>query len=167
MKNLTMDEIIESLNLVPLVEEGGMVAETYLSEEMYGERHCGSAIYYFLTDKSFSHLHKLSADEVWHFYYGDPVEIIQIDDATGEGGAHKLGVDLANGEKPQVVVKKNVWQGARLIPGGKHGFTLMGTTMSPSFMMEDFVFGPQDEMLKKFPQHETDILKVSGEKIYK
>lgn len=167
MKNLTVDAIIETLHLVPLVEEGGLVAETYLSEEVHGNRRCGSAIYYFLTENSFSHLHKLSADEIWHFYYGDPVELIQIDDETGEGSIHKLGLDLLNNERPQVVVKKNVWQGARIIPNGTYGFTLMGTTMSPAFIAADFIFGEQQEMLEKFPQHKENILKVTGEKIYK
>ena len=145
MTQLTMEDIIKTLNLVPLSEEGGLVAETYQSEETYENRKVGSAIYYFLTENSFSHLHKLSADEMWHFYYGDPVEIIQIDDATGEKS----------------------WQGARIIPGGKMGFTLMGTTMSPSYMDNDFIFGSREEMIKKFPEHAEDIEKVTGELVYK
>ena len=166
MTQLTIEDIIEKLNLVPLSEEGGLVAETYQSEETYENRKVGSAIYYFLTENSFSHLHKLSADEMWHFYYGDPVEIIQIDDETGEKSIHKLGVDLLNGETPQVLVKKNVWQGARIIPGGTMGFTLMGTTMSPSYMDNDFIFGSREEMIKKFPEHKQDIEKVTGELVY-
>ncbi len=167
MKKLTMDEIIETLNLVPLSEEGGLVAETYKSEEVYKQRFCGSAIYYFLTKESFSHLHKLSADEMWHFYYGDPVELIQINDETGEKSVHHLGMDLLEGERPQVLVKKNTWQGARIIEGGEYGFTLMGTTMSPSYMDDDFIFGSQEEMLERFPEHEEDIKKVTGKLIYK
>ena len=80
---LSPEEIIQLLHLTPLTGEGGMVAETYTSEEVYGNRRCGSAIYYMLTKNSFSHLHMLSADEIWHFYYGDPVELIQIRDCDG------------------------------------------------------------------------------------
>lgn len=166
MKQLTKEEIIKALNLVPLSEEGGLVAETYKSEEMYGNRNVGSAIYYFLTEQSFSHLHKLSADEVWHFYYGDPVEIIQINETTGEKTVHKLGIDLLDGQKPQVLIEKNTWQGARIIEGGQVGFTLMGTTMSPGYMENDFIFGSREEMLKNFPEHKEDIEKVTGTLIY-
>lgn len=167
MKKLSMDDIIQTLHLIPLSKEGGLVAETYLSKEIYENRKCGSAIYYFLTNESFSHLHKLSADEMWHYYYGDPVELIQIEDATGIHTNHILGIDLVNGERPQILVKKNTWQGARIIAGGEYGFTLMGTTMSPSYMDNDFIFGSQEELLKKFPAYEEDIKKVSGTLIYK
>ena len=59
---MSPEDIIQLLHLTPLTEEGGMVAETYTSEEIYKNRRCGSAIYYMLTRDSFSHLHMLSAD---------------------------------------------------------------------------------------------------------
>ncbi|WP_000303699.1 MFS transporter, partial [Bacillus thuringiensis] len=167
MKKLTIEDVIKELNLVPLTEEGGLVAETYKSEEVYGNRKVGSAIYYFLTKDSFSHLHKLSADEMWHHYYGDPVEIVQIDDTTDEKINSKLGTNLLEGERPQVLVKKHTWQGARLMEGGEHGFALMGTTMSPSYMHNDYIYGKREELVEKFPQYEEDIIKVTGKLIYK
>ncbi|OFI46782.1 hypothetical protein BG262_03000 [Floricoccus penangensis] len=167
MDKMTIDEIIFTLNLVPLVNEGGLVAQTYLSEETYENRRCGSAIYYFLTKDSFSHLHKLSADEIWHYYYGDTVEILQIDDKTGQHKISKLGTNLLDGETPQVLIRKNTWQGARIKNGGAFGYTLMGTTMSPSYMEKDFILGEQKEMLKRFPNISEEIKKFTGEKIYK
>ena len=65
---LSAEDVIQALGLTPLAGEGGMVAETYSSEELYENRRCGSAIYYMLTGDAFSHLHMLSADEIWHFY---------------------------------------------------------------------------------------------------
>ena len=112
---MSPEEIIQLLHLTPLTGEGGMVAETYTSEEVYGNRRCGSAIYYMLTKNSFSHLHMLSADEIWHFYYGDPVELIQIRDCDGRRSVSVLGQDIRNGERPQILVEKNSWQGARLL----------------------------------------------------
>lgn len=164
---LTADEIIQILHLTPLAEEGGMVAETYASEEIYKNRRCGSAIYYLLTGDAFSHLHMLSADEIWHFYYGDPVELIQIRDRDGRKTVSVLGMDIRKGERPQILVEKNSWQGARLLPGGKSGFALMGTTMSPSYLEGDFVRADRETLIRRFPEHEKEIKKMTGELVYR
>ena len=164
---MSPEDIIQLLHLTPLTEEGGMVAETYTSEEIYKNRRCGSAIYYMLTRDSFSHLHMLSADEVWHFYYGDPVELIQIRDCDGRKTVSVLGTDLRNGERPQILVEKNSWQGARLLPGGKSGFALMGTTMSPSYLEEDFIQADREALIRRFPDHEEEIKKVTGRLVYR
>ncbi len=164
---MSPEEIIQLLHLTPLTEEGGMVAETYTSEEVYGNRRCGSAIYYMLTKNSFSHLHMLSADEIWHFYYGDPVELIQIRDCDGRRTVSVLGQDIRNGERPQILVEKNSWQGARLLPGGRFGFALMGTTMSPSYLEGDFIRAARETMIRRFPDCEKEIKKVTGELVYR
>jgi hypothetical protein len=62
-------------------------------------------------------MHRLASDEVFHFYLGDPVEMLQL----GPDGSHRvvaIGTDLAAGERPQVVVPRGVWPGARLRAGG-------------------------------------------------
>lgn len=159
--------IIRTLGLTPLSEEGGLAAETYSSEEIYLNRRCGSAIYYMLCGNAFSHLHMLSADEIWHFYYGDPVELIQIRDSDGQKKVSVLGADILHGERPQILVEKNSWQGARLLPGGKHGFALMGTTMSPSYLAGDFKRADKEELIGRFPECRKDIEKVTGTLIYR
>lgn len=164
---LSPEEIIQALHLTPLTGEGGMVAETYTSEESYKNRRCGSAIYYLLTGDAFSHLHMLSADEIWHFYYGDPVELIRIRDRDGQKTVSVLGTDIRNGERPQILVEKNSWQGARLLPGGKYGFALMGTTMSPSYLEGDFVRADREALIRRFPEHEEEIKKVTGRLVYR
>lgn len=164
---LSLDDIIQTLGLTPLTGEGGLVAETYSSEEIYENRRCGSAIYYLLTADAFSHLHMLSADEIWHFYYGDPVELIQIRNRDGQKKVSVLGTDITSGERPQILAEKNCWQGARLIPGGKYGFALMGTTMSPSYLEGDFIKADRDDLIRRFPQHREDIEKVTGNLIYR
>jgi predicted cupin superfamily sugar epimerase len=81
-----------------------------------------------LTPDTFSALHRLASDEVFHFYLGDPVEMLQV----WPDGSHRvvlIGTDLAAGERPQVVVPRGIWQGARLRPGGR--FALLGTTVAP------------------------------------
>lgn len=168
---MTAAEIIELLGLIPLPEEGGYYKETYRSSDAgiptntYGalvtsKRLASTAIYYLVTPESFSALHRVKSDEIFHFYSGDPVEMIQI---TPEGEIKRIliGNNLANGEIPQVLVQKGVWQGTRLISGGK--WSLMGTTVAPGFEFEDFEAGTRAEMLKLFPQHREDIIRFTRE----
>src|SRR5271165_1096282 len=135
---MTADDVKHFLQLTPLDVEGGFFRETYrsrwqisaeyLPEGVRGARSLATAIYYMLTPESFSALHRLPGTEVFHFYLGDPVVMLQLlPDGTSQ--TIMLGPDLAGGQRPQVVVRGGVWQGSRLAPGGK--FALMGTTMSP------------------------------------
>jgi uncharacterized protein len=86
---ITAHDIITTLGLAPLPSEGGYYAETYRSA-------FGTAIYYLLTADSFSAMHRLPGDEIFHFYLGDPVEMLQLrPDGTGE--VLILGPDLLRG----------------------------------------------------------------------
>jgi predicted cupin superfamily sugar epimerase len=97
-----------------------------------------TSIYYLLTPDTFSAMHKLKGDEVYHFYLGDPVEMLNLY-PNSQWKTVKLGHDIANGATVQHVVPHGVWQGSRLIEGGK--FALMGTTMAPGFSFKDCSFG--------------------------
>jgi predicted cupin superfamily sugar epimerase len=154
-------EIIDLLDLKPLVGEGGFFAETYRGNESVaalpvryrGEpRSFSTAIYYLLTPESFSSLHRVESDEVFHFYLGDPVEMLQLfPDSSGK--VINLGTDLKAGQRPQVVVPREIWQGARLVDGGK--FALLGATVAPGFEYSDFESGRREPLLKLYPQYET------------
>jgi hypothetical protein len=121
---LTADQIITLLNLKPHPEEGGYFVETYRSTETLsrellpnrykGDRSFSTAIYYLLTPGTFSTIHQLRSDEVFHFYLGNPVEMIQLW-PDGSGRILILGFDILNGMEPQVIVPRGVWQGARLL----------------------------------------------------
>jgi predicted cupin superfamily sugar epimerase len=155
---VSVDQVISLLNLRPLPVEGGFYAETYRAAETipaaalparYGsDRPHGTAIYYFLTPELCSRLHRLRTDEVWHFYLGDPVELLQLlPDGTGQ--IVRVGTDLPAGQRPQVVVPRNAWMGARLQPGG--AFALLGTTMAPGFDPADFELGEREVLLQAYP----------------
>jgi predicted cupin superfamily sugar epimerase len=143
---MTAEQIIAHLGLAPLPREGGWFRETYradlewpagaLAPRHPGARAAGTAIYYLLTPDSFSALHRLPGDEVFHFYLGDPVEMLQLDPHSGAGRVVVLGNDLLAGQQPQAVVPGGVWQGSRLRPGG--AFALLGTTMAPGFDFADY-----------------------------
>lgn len=136
--------IIETLGLQPH-PEGGHFAEIWRADESitaahlparYGsDRSFGTAIYYLLGPGDISAMHRITSDEIFHFYLGDPVEQLQLyPDGTHQ--VVEIGPDLAAGQRPQVIVERGVWQGARVKPGGR--YALMGTTVAPGFDFADF-----------------------------
>jgi predicted cupin superfamily sugar epimerase len=155
---MTAEEVKRLLQLTPLELEGGFFRETYrsrwevsaeyLPKTTRGPRSIGTAIYYMITPESFSALHRLPGTEVFHFYMGDPVVMLQLH-PDGSSKKVTLGTDLACGHEPQVVVRGNVWQGSRLASGGQ--WALMGTTMSPGFDYADYVTGVRDELIAQYP----------------
>jgi predicted cupin superfamily sugar epimerase len=153
-------QIIEHLQLVPLAIEGGYFRETYRSElslsaralplEYGGDRNVSTAIYYLLTPDTFSAIHRVKSDEVFHFYAGDPIEMLQLD-ADGRGRIVTIGNDLAAGQLPQLVVPGGLWQGCRLIPGGN--WALMGCTVAPGFDYADFTAANRVDLIAQYPDH--------------
>jgi hypothetical protein len=101
---------------------GAALPERYISGRDVG-RAAGTAIFYLLEPETFSEMHRLASDEVFHFYLGDAVEMLQLY-PDGTGGRLVLGQDLAQGELVQTVVPQGVWQGSRLVEGGE--FALLG-----------------------------------------
>jgi predicted cupin superfamily sugar epimerase len=155
---MTADEVTQLLQLKPHPLEGGFFRETYrsrwmvsgeyLPQGMSGSRSIGTAIYYLITPESFSPLHKLSGTEIFHFYAGDPVLMLQLLH-DGNSRMVTMGNDLAAGQQPQVVVRGNVWQGCKLAPGGK--WALLGTTMSPGFDPADYEHGEAEALIGQYP----------------
>jgi predicted cupin superfamily sugar epimerase len=157
---LTAEEVIQLLDLKPLPQEGGFYRETYRSPAQMpasalprgytGARSLGTAIFYLLTSAqySFSAIHRVPGDEMFHFHLGDPVEMFLFNNEAGSTRV-VLGPDLRAGQQLQFVAPGGVWQGARLAPGGR--FALLGTTMSPGFDMVDFELGNREELLRQFP----------------
>lgn len=165
---LTADQIITLLNLKPHPEEGGYFVETYRSSETISEkalpshykgaRPFGTAIYYLLTPETFSSIHRLQSDEIFHFYIGDPIEMPQLF-PDGSGKVLILGSDILNGMQPQVFVPRGIWQGAKLLKGGK--YALLGTTVSPGFELADYEFGRRDELVKSYPKFQELIIALT------
>src|ERR1700744_2041825 len=142
---MTAEEVKQLLQLEPLSIEGGFFRETYrsrwnvsseyLPDGFGGSRSIGTAIYYMITPETFSTLHRLPGTEVFHFYLGDPVVMLQLlPDGTSQ--SITLGRDLEGGQRPQLVVRGQIWQGCKLAPGGQ--WALLGTTMSPGFDYADY-----------------------------
>ncbi len=95
-------------------------------------------------------MHRLPTDELFHFYLGDPVEHLHLF-PNGTGRVVRIGPDLLAGERPQVLAPRGVWQGARLAPGGSHGYALLGTTVAPGFDFADYEGGRREELIASYP----------------
>jgi predicted cupin superfamily sugar epimerase len=145
---LTAEELINALGLQPLPGEGGYYRETYRSTESLGNRSLATAIYYLLTPDMFSALHRLPSDEIFHFYCGDCVSLLQLH-PNGNGRIVTLGPDIARDQSPQIVVPAGVWQGSRLVEGGQ--YALLGTTMAPGFDFADYEAGDRAELVRRYP----------------
>ncbi len=161
---LTAETVIKQLALSPLEGEGGYFRRTYESKEMVffegqGKRRCGSAILFLITSENFSALHRLSHnDEIFHFYAGSSCEMIQID-SIGNLQTYRFGANLTEGDYPQIVVERGMWQGLRILSEGQ--WALMGTSVTPGFEFEDFEIGIREHLLAAFPQHHKEIIRYT------
>lgn len=159
------EHIIKKLGLKPLEPEGGLYRETYVSAEAFpslparyrGERRFSSAIYYLLEKGEVSAMHRLVSDEVYHFYLGDPVQLLTL--KPGGAGLMFLGPDIMSGQHLQAVVPAGAWQGLKLVDGGE--FALLGTTVSPAYKPEDFELGDAEKLAERFPAHAGLIRELS------
>jgi len=156
---MTAKEVIALLGLEPLEIEGGMFRCMYVNRHKIGEAPATQAIYYLLTENTFSHLHRLTSDEVWHFYMGDPVELCSLNE-DGSTTITVLGTDLEAGMRPQYVVIEGTWQGARLVKGGK--WALLGTQMCPCYTEGCYSHGDREELIKKYPEAKEYIESLTG-----
>jgi uncharacterized protein len=149
---MSPEEIKSILQLAPHPVEGGSFRQTYKSgltlETPRGVRSVGTAIYYLLEPGTFSEMHVLTSDEIFHFYLGDPVEMLQLHPG-GRTEIFVLGADLARGQHVQLTVPAGVWQGTRLLPGGK--VALLGCTVTPGFEFADYTSGRYAELAEKWP----------------
>jgi uncharacterized protein len=150
---MTADAIKRLLRLEPHPVEGGFFRRTYTStgtmELARGVRAQGTAIYYLLEAGSFSEMHVLESDEIFHFYLGDPVEMLELH-PDGRSAVLILGPDLWAGQQVQVIVPAGVWQGLRLIGDGK--VALLGCTVTPGFDFADYRAATFAELAARWPE---------------
>jgi uncharacterized protein len=133
------ERVARLLGLTPLPEEGGLFRWTYVDAH-------SSAIYYLVLAPDFSALHLLSGTETYHWYAGSALRLLLLH-PDGRVSEPRLGPDLDAGERPQIAVAAQTWQGSA--PAG--AWTLAGTTMAPPFDWSGFRLGDRAELLRKWP----------------
>src|SRR5262245_12777219 len=147
-------ELISKLGLMPHPERG-YYAETYravtrvTASSHAGDRSASTAIYFLVTaDEPITSLHRLKSDEVFHLYEGGPLEILRLY-ADGRSDVARLGLDLAAGERPQVVVPAGTWFGTELSAGATH--CPVGCPVAPGFDFIDFELADGPELEARYP----------------
>ena len=137
--NARAAELIRGLQLKPH-PEGGFYRETFRSAALVTAdqrptRNALTTIYFLLAAGSFSAWHRVLSDEVWHWYEGEPLELLLAPPDFSSVQKHQLG-PIAGGTEPVMTVPAHWWQAAR--PQGS--YALCGCTVAPGFEFEDFVF---------------------------
>ncbi|MBC5624660.1 cupin domain-containing protein [Clostridium sp. NSJ-49] len=153
----TAEYYIEKLEMLPHVE-GGYFKESFLSESLYNtDKKLWSSIYFLLRTGEVSHFHRLKSDELWYYHAGESLTIYMI---TPEGNliTKQLGLNIENGESPQVLVPKGCIFGSAM---NNDGFSLVGCMVSPAFEYKDFELFNRDELLSLYPEHQSIINKLT------
>lgn len=160
MNNETLEAIIKRLGLVPLGREGGLHANTYVSDQRTADGEvAGTCIFYLLRGDAFSHLHRLTGDEIYHFYLGDPVEMLELlEDGTSRTTI--LGPDILRNQEVQHLVRAGTWQGSHLAEGGS--WALLGTTMCPGYSDSSYTHGDAAELIAQYPDRAREIALLTG-----
>ena len=138
--HLTEAEIIALLDLTPLPSEGGYFRQTVMVQDAGPGRFrtpLHTAILFLVTRESWSGLHMLESDELFHFYMGDECRMV-VCSADGALEERRLGTNVQSGALVQTLVAARMWQGTRLAEGGAYGYALLGTTMTPGFRQDQF-----------------------------
>lgn len=139
-----VEQLITEFALQPH-PEGGFFRETYRAPATLPgtQRAVCTAIYYLLAAGQRSRLHRIDADELWHFYRGDPLLIVEL---QAERAAK---VTRLSPEAPQHLVPAGTWFGALPAPGSS--FSLVGCTVSPGFEFAHFELGTREALVGAFP----------------
>ena len=159
--------IVAKLDMKPH-PEGGFYKETYRSDgvipkDALGHRFSGArnyctGIYFLLTSENFSAFHRIQQDEMWHFYGGSSL-YVHVINANGLYQRHSVGMNLDEGETPQLVVPAGCWFASSVKE--KDDYSFVGCTVSPGFDFEDFELAERNKLIQEFPAHKETITKYT------
>jgi len=123
-----------------------------------GARNASTAIYFLVTRaQPTTYLHRLKSDELFHLYEGGPLDVLLL--GAGAGEVRRLGLDVAAGERPQLVIAAGTWFAVELAPAATH--CLFGCTVAPGFDFADFELAQGPELAARYPEHAARIARMS------
>jgi predicted cupin superfamily sugar epimerase len=154
-------KLIEYFQFDRIPLEGTLYKSTYKSEITLAHAvPAGTAIIALYCREPFSGspFHRLSRDETWHFYKGDPFKLYLLEPG---GSLHEviMGTDILAGHHVQFTVPAGVWQAGSLLPGSN--YALFGCTVTPGFTGDCFELGIASELIAEFPHQKDIILKLA------
>ena len=130
--------LVATLGLIPH-PEGGYYSELYRSDAAVhptdgrGARPALTTIYFLLPAGTVSRWHRVTSDEVWHFYEGAPLDLWMASPEGDTVDRSRLG-PLSGAQRPVWTVPAGWWQAAR----STGAYTLVGCTVGPGFDFRDF-----------------------------
>lgn len=155
--NMTFEDVKKLLNLEPNAT-CGYVRVTFVSDKKIAPgglpapfadgRPLGSALYFMLTPEEPVKLHRIRNDQFYHYYLGDPIEVLMML-TGGTTQHHVVGPDLRAGHKVQLFIPGNTFHTARVI--GTRQWFLGGSTEWPGVVPADVELGKADELAAKYP----------------
>lgn len=150
MLNPRAEELIEFYQMQMLAGEGTYIRELYRSPRAAGKLSAVSTTYglYCADPPSRSNFHRLSRDEAWSWYEGDPLDLFLL---FPDGGTRTvtLGRNAAAGQAYQCTVPAGTWQAGRL--RGDGSYALYGCTVAPAFTPDCFELGSRAELTAQYP----------------
>ncbi|KAK1396956.1 RmlC-like jelly roll fold [Heracleum sosnowskyi] len=179
---ITCSQIIAKLNL-KAHPEGGYFTETFrdksiilsksqLPSQYKVDRAVSTNIYFLMPSGSVSHLHRIPCSETWNFYLGEPLTVVEMNEADGSVKLTNLGSKIIQENQPlQYTVPPNVWFGAfptkdfnittdstvekNLPRDAEKHFSLVGCTCAPAFEFVDFELANYSDLISRFSPHEA------------
>jgi predicted cupin superfamily sugar epimerase len=156
-QGMTFEDVKRILNLEPNATcgyvrvtfmSGQRIAPGGLPAPFEGGRPLGSALYFMLTPDEPVKLHRIRNDQLYHYYLGDPIEVLMmLTDGTTQH--HIVGPDLRAGHKVQLYIPGNTFHTARVI--GTRQWFLGASTEWPGVQPADVELGKADELAAKYP----------------
>jgi uncharacterized protein len=156
-QGMSYDDVRKLLNLEPNAT-CGYVRVTFMSPQRIAPgglpapfeagRPMGSALYFMLTPDEPVKLHRIRNDQFYHYYLGDPIEVLMLM-TDGSTQHHVVGPDLRAGQKVQLFIPGNTFHTARVI--GSRRWFLGGSTEWPGVEPADVELGKMDELAAKYP----------------
>jgi len=167
MSELTSDEIISALKLEPNAT-CGFVRVTFLSTQQVAAgslpapfadaRPLGSALYFMVTSGAPVRLHRIRNDQLYHYYLGDPLEVLLLH-ADGTVERIIVGPDLCAGQHVQLFIPGGTFHTARLI--GQRCF-LGASTEWPGVIPADVEIGDVEELARQYPSVAADLRAIAA-----
>jgi predicted cupin superfamily sugar epimerase len=161
--DLTADEVLRLLGLEPNAT-CGFVRETLrlkldiapggLPAPFADGRPLGTALYFMVTPAAPVRLHRIRNDQLYHYYLGDPIEVLLLK-ADGASERVIVGPDLRAGHHVQLLIPGNTFHTARII--GDRKFFLGASTEWPGVLPVDVELGDIEILAAKYPHVAEDI----------
>jgi predicted cupin superfamily sugar epimerase len=156
-QGMTYQDVERLLDLKPNAT-CGYVRVTFMSKQRIAPgglpvpfesgRPMGSALYFMLTPQEPVKLHRIRNDQFYHYYLGDPIEVLMML-TDGSTQHHVVGPDLRAGHTVQLFIPGSTFHTARVI--GTRQWFLGGSTEWPGVERQDVELGNADELVKKYP----------------